>query len=447
MKRLTKPMFQNETISDIIYSEVIGVEFIESKTTELKEKFTKSLLKTISAFSNYHEGAIYIGVRDDGVVVGNPNIIQEKIDIENTINTTITPKPFYDLNIIEIQNKSILEIVVYKGDNGPYFYQNTAYMRNDTSTIPVDGHNLTRLILRSKNLTYDQVISNKEKLTFDYLKSKLKTVLNVEEINLSILTTLGLYGENAFNNGALLISDNGKLNQSFVDIARFKLNTNTFLDRKRLENRSILEYFDQAISEFQLRYASYEVVDGKHRATKELIPFVAFREALSNAIIHRDYLLNAGVQIAMFDNRIEIASPGGLPEGIDEVQFFKGLTSLSRNPIIANIFFRLKLIEQFGTGVNRIIDSYKLYKLNPSFEISRSQIRVVLPVINFDYSKLESKESIIAYLKAFPKSSRQSIENAIVMEKSSLIRRLNELERFGLIFKIGNGPSTVYSCK
>lgn len=423
------------------------MKFIESKTTELKEKFTKSLLKTISAFSNYHDGTIYIGVRDDGVIVGNPNIIQEKVDIENTINTTITPKPFYDLNMIEIESKSILEIVVYKGDNGPYYYQNTAYMRNDTSTIPVDGNNLTRLILRSKNLTYDQVVSNKGELSFDYLKSKLKAVLNVEEINLAILITLGLYGENAFNNAALLLSDNGKLSQSFVDIARFKLDTNTFLDRKRFENRSLLEYFDQTISEFQLRYSSYEIIDGKHRTTKELIPFIAFREALSNAIIHRDYLLNAGVQIAMFDNRIEIASPGGLPEGIDEAQFYKGLTSLSRNPIIANVFFRLKLIEQFGTGVNRIIDSYKLYKINPSFEISGSQIRVILPVTNFDYSKLESKESIIAYLKAFPKSSRQSIENAIGMEKSTLIRRLNELEGLSVINKSGNGPSTVYSCK
>jgi ATP-dependent DNA helicase RecG len=420
------------------------VKFSQSKTIELKEKFTKSLLKTVSAFSNYHDGTIYIGVRDDGVIVGSPKTSQERIDIENSINTTITPKPFYDLNMIQIEDKTILEIVVYKGDHGPYYYQNIAYMRNDTSTIPLDGNNLTRLILKSKNLTFDQVTSNRGELIFEYLKSKLKAVLNIDEVNLAILTTLGLHSENSFNNAALLLADNGKLSQSFVDIARFKLDTRTFLDRKRFENQSLLEYFDLAIHEFQIRYSFYEIIDGKHRTTKELIPFIAFREALSNAIIHRDYLLNAGVQIAMFDNRIEIASPGGLPEGMDEEQFYKGLTSLSRNPIIANIFFRLKLIEQFGTGVNRIIDSYKVYRLNPSFEISPLQIRIILPVTNYDYSKLESKESIIAYLKAFPKSSRQSIENAIGIEKSSLLRRLNELEGQGVIHKRGNGPSTIY---
>ena len=147
--------------------------FIESKTTELKEKYTKSVLKTVSAFSNYNDGIIYIGIRDNGDIVGLGNINIEKIDIENAINTSVTPKPFFDLNVIEVNNKSILEIIVYKGDNGPYYYQNTAYMRNDTSTIPVDGINLTRLILISKNLTYDRLTSDVKNLNFKFLVRKL----------------------------------------------------------------------------------------------------------------------------------------------------------------------------------------------------------------------------------------------------------------------------------
>lgn len=421
--------------------------FIESKTTELKEKYTKSVLKTVSAFSNYNEGLIYIGIRDNGDIVGLGNINNEKIDIENAINTSVTPKPFFDINVIEVNNKSILEIIVYKGDNGPYYYQNTAYMRNDTSTIPVDGINLTRLILKSKNLTYDRLTSDVKELNFKYLERKLKSVLNIDDVNKAILITLGLYSDESFNNAALLLSDDGKINQSFIDIARFKLDTNTFLDRKRFEHKSLLQYFDETMDEFKIRYQPYQIVDGIQRTTKELIPLIAFREALTNAIIHRDYLLNAGVQIAMFENRIEIASPGGLMEGIAEEQFYKGLSSLSRNPIITNVFFRLEIIEQFGTGVNRIIDSYKPYKIHPSFEILKHQIRIILPVTNFDYARLEKKEAITSYLKAFPKSPRQSIENATKIEKSSLIRRLNELEQSGTIYKNGSGPSTVYSCR
>ncbi len=181
------------------------MKFSESKTVELKEKYTKSVLKTVSAFSNYHDGTIYIGISDQGDVVGFSRVNEEKISIENSINTTITPKPFFDMNILEIDNKKILEIVVSKGDNGPYYYQNTAYMRNDTSTIPVDGTNLTRLILNSKNLTYDQLDANQTELSFNYLKEKLSLVLNIKDANKAVLTTLGLYSGKNYNNGALIL--------------------------------------------------------------------------------------------------------------------------------------------------------------------------------------------------------------------------------------------------
>lgn len=440
-------MLQNETINDIIVSEVMKMEFHESKNVELKARYTKSLLKTVSAFSNFHDGYIYVGIDDQGEVVGLQKIHEEKMVIENSINSTITPKPFFDMNIIEFDGKTILEIKVYKGDNGPYYYQNTAYMRNDTSTVPVDGSNLTRLTLISKNLTYDQLKVSQSDLSFNYLKEKMSSVLHVTDINQAVLTTLGLFIDKTYTNAALLLSDNGSQSQSYVDIARFKLDTNTFLDRKRFENQSLLKHFDQSMTYFQTQYPSYQSVEGIQRTTKEQVPLVAFREALSNAIIHRDYLLNSGVQISMFENRIEIVSPGGLPEGMDEEQFYRGLTSLTRNPIIANVFFRLNLIEQFGTGIKRIIDSYKLYKIQPSFDIQKFLIRIILPVTNFDYSKLEKKEAILSYLQAYPKSSRQNIENAIKIEKSTLIRRLNELDEQGLVSKSGNGPSTIYYCK
>jgi ATP-dependent DNA helicase RecG len=423
------------------------MKFHESKNVELKEKHTKSLLKTVSAYSNYHDGYIYVGINDQGEVVGLPEIHEKKMVIENSINTTITPKPLFDMNLLEFDGKTILEIKVYKGDSGPYYYQNTAYMRNDTSTVPLDGNNLTRLILNSKNLTYDQLKVSQSNLSFNYLKEKLSSVLNVTDMNQAILTTLGLFIDKTYNNGALLLSDNGSVSQSYVDIARFKLDTNAFLDRKRFENQSLLKHFDQSMTYFQTQYPSYQTIEGIQRTTKEQVPLVAFREALSNAIIHRDYLLNSGVQISMFENRIEIVSPGGLPEGMDEEQYYRGLTSLSRNPIISNVFFRLNLIEQFGTGIKRILDSYKRYKIKPSFDIQKHQIRIVLPVTNFDYTKLEKKEAILSYLRAYPKSSRQSIEDTIKIEKSTLIRRLNELVEQGLVSKSGNGPSTTYYCK
>jgi ATP-dependent DNA helicase RecG len=418
--------------------------FKESKTVELKEKFTKTLLKTVSAFSNYNDGVIYIGANDRGEVVGIPNIKESLMLIENSMNTLIMPKPIYDLDIVTIDNTSIIKMTVYKGNSGPYFYQNTAYMRNDTSTIPVDGNNLTRLVLTSQHLTYDQMVTTRNDLTFNYLENKLHEILQIQSINKEILMTLGLFQNQAYNHAALLLSDNGMMNQSFIDLAHFKLDTQIFLDRKKFEHQSLLQLLDQVTQAFKSIYPSYEVIASSHREKKESIPFIAFREAITNAIIHRDYLMPAGIQVAMFENRIEITSPGGLPEGMDEQLYFKGLTSLSRNPILATVFYRLKLIEQFGTGVHRILDVYKPFKLKPSFEILKNHIKIILPVTNYDYSKLESKHAITSYLKAFPNSPRQSIELALGIEKSSLIRRLQELEQQGTLIKKGNGPSTVY---
>jgi ATP-dependent DNA helicase RecG len=423
------------------------MEFKESNTIELKEKFTVKALKTISAYSNFHNGYLYIGVNDSGIVVGVPNVLHEKLNIENTINTSITPIPMYQMNILDIDGKNVIEIMVSKGNDGPYYYKNTAYMRNDTSTFPLDGPNLTRLVLSSKNITFDQVKTSENNLSFNYLKNKMAKILGVMNINQDILTTLGLFKHNLYNNAAILLSDKDELNQSYIDVAKFKLDTNTFLDRKKFAYRSILEYLDEVTEYFQASYPTYQVIEGKNRVTKEQIPLVAFRETLANAIIHRDYLLNSGIQISMFENFIEVVSPGGLPEGIDEEQYRRGLVSVSRNPIIANVFFRLNLIEQFGTGIRRINESYLQYRCKPYFEVCSSQIRIFLPVTNFDYQRLDKKEAIVSYLRANPNSPRQNIEEAVKLDKVTLIRRLNELENYGIIVRKGNGPSTVYDCK
>jgi len=417
----------------------------ETKDVELKEIFSKTLLKTISAYANYHDGKIFIGVDDSGMVVGLKTIIDLKLDIENSINDSIIPKPRYEINTLNHSGKEILEILVFKGQDGPYYYKNKAYMRNDTSTVPVDAVNLTRLVLSCKNLSFDQLDNSNSSLKFEYLTKKLVDELKINEVNQSVLTTLGLSKNQTFNNGAVLLSDNGNLNQSYVDIAKFQYNTDIFIERMKFSNQSILKYYDESIRFFNKYYMPYQVVEGEKRISKEKVPLVAFREVLANAIVHRDYLLNNGVQIAMFDNRIEVYSPGGLPEGITKEMYFNGLTSLTRNPIISYVFFRLGIIEQFGTGIKRIINSYKKYNTYPSFLIQSSQIKIILPVLDYDYSTMNKVDAIIAYLGAYPNSSRKDIETSLNLDKSYTIRRLNELHKEHIISISGNGPSVRYT--
>ena len=136
----------------------------ESKDVEFKEKITKSYLKTVSAYSNYKNGKIIFGINDEGKVIGLEKVMENKLNIENTINDTIKPKPEYTLDIEKIDGKSCIVLDVKKGDFPPYYYNGKAYKRNDTSTIEVDTIELNRLILQGSNLDYEAIEIENEKL-------------------------------------------------------------------------------------------------------------------------------------------------------------------------------------------------------------------------------------------------------------------------------------------
>lgn len=195
---------------------------------------------------------------------------------------------------------------------------------------------------------------------------------------------------------------------------------------------------------FNKYYPNISIVSVPKRIIREQIPYGAFKEAILNAIIHRDYLLNRGVQISMYDYMIEINSPGGLPEGISETVYLKGDTPIPRNKVLASVFFRLGIIEQFGTGIKRIINSYNKTKEKPSFIIDAYQLKIILPVVDYEYDKLSEKEGIIAYLRAHPNSSRLEIENKLKIKKDALLRRLNSLIEEKIIQKSGSGANTNY---
>lgn len=420
--------------------------FQEDKHTELKQSYSVNIMKTISAFSNNEGGKIIIGIKDDGEIVGVGNSTQSKLNLENSINDLVSPVPNYDLDIISVEGKKLLVINVYKGKDVPYFYKSMAYTRKDTSTTPLDRLELKRLILKGKNLSYDQVSSSEESLSFKYLESEFKKRAGINTLGKNNLASIGLITDDKYNIAAELLSDEGVSN-SYVDIAKFKLSNDVFEDRVYINNKSLLEQHDIAIKVFNIYYKPHEIVRKTRREVVEPVPLEAFKEALNNAIIHRDYLQQGGIQIAMYDNRIIITSPGGLPEGVSEEVYLSGQVSKPRNPLISFVFFRLGLIEQFGTGIGRIVDAYNNTNVKPSFIISENFIRVVLPVIDYDYSLFNDKDAIVAYLLANPHSTRSDIEKYLKIEKHSVSRRLNELVESGLVLKYGSGPSTNYSAR
>ena len=147
----------------------------------------------------------------------------------------------------------------------------------------------------------------------------------------------------------------------------------------------------------------------------------------------------------MFSDRIEITSPGGLPRGISKEEYLNGYISIMRNPIIGNIFFRLRLIEMFGTGIRRIIDAYENAPLQPAFDISDNAVRIILPSLINTFSGTKESQSVLELLNSKMQLSGREISEALGWSKNKTIRILNSLISDGYIKKIGSARGTKYS--
>lgn len=411
----------------------------ESRNLEYKLNVTKSYLKTVSAYANYGGGRIIFGVDDNRVIIGLDYVHQVCLNIENQINDNLNPVPEYTLRICD---QDIIVLEVEEGKDKPYYYQNKAYRRNDSATIEVGRLELNRLILEGLNQSYDEQPARNQELHFSVLEEELKKNLSIDCINSDILKTLELMNhQEVYNQAAYLLSDDYA--GSGIDIVRFGANINQMIERQTLDKGSILAQFDQALKMFR-RYYEYEEIKGFKRECVELIPEEAFREAVANALAHRCWDVPAHIRISMYQNHIEIVSPGTLPEGISKKDYLERQISLLRNPILGNVLFRLNYIERFGTGIHRINKCYQGSESKPQYHISESVISVSLPLLHrqLDYSVMEQK--VIDYMRFAGQATRKELEEKLEIEKSKLIRVLNHLIELNKVVRTGTGRATKY---
>ena len=283
----------------------IGREAItmrETRILEFKETLTNTFLKTVSAFSNYDGGTILFGVDDNGNVKGLHDVKQACLDIENKINDSISPQPNYTL---EIQNNDqIIKLTVKSGLHKPYLYKSKAFKRNDTATIEVDALEFSRLILDGKNIRFEELPYQNQEISFKILHRKLQESIQIETFNKDTLKTLNLYDNvNGFNNAAGLLADENHF--PGIDIIKFGENISVIQKRVTFDNISVLNMHEKALGVFR-DYYQYEVIHGSERKKMEKIPEEAFREAIANAIIHREWDVDSHIRVSMFDDRIEV---------------------------------------------------------------------------------------------------------------------------------------------
>ena len=412
----------------------------ENRFTEFKEGLSSGFLKTVSAFANFGTGKILFGIKDDGSIKGIQNPDKMCLDIENKINDSIQPKPDFSFSIN--RKTGVITLEVKDGAFKPYLYKGKAYRRSDTATVEVDQIELKRLILMGDNMSFEELPSPTQNLTFESYFRIIQQKLKLESLSTDVLKTLGFYTKKGeFNHAAALFAD--KNNFSGIDMVRFGTSISEILDRDILTNKSILEEYNQAILFFE-KYYQYEKIEGMERILIERIPIEAFRETLANAIVHRVWDIPAHIRIAMYPDRIEIYSPGGLPSGISKEEYLKGYISRLRNPIIANVFFRLQLIEMFGTGIKRIMDCYEEYEVKPIFDISENNIGVTLPVVDRK-KEVNSDEMII--LEILSKGIRLSSSELVLKSgfgKNKVVRLIGSLLEKNYVQKEGSGRGIKY---
>ncbi|MGO5165703.1 MULTISPECIES: ATP-binding protein [unclassified Candidatus Paralachnospira] len=415
----------------------------ETRILEFKETITNTFLKTVSAFSNYNGGTILFGVDDDGNVKGLLDIKQACLDIENKINDSISPQPNYTL---EIQNNDqTIKLTIKSGLQKPYLYKSKAYKRNDTATIEVDTLEFSRLVLDGKNISFEELPCKDQELSFEILHRRLKENIQIQMFDQDTLKILNLYDNvNGFNNAAGILSD--KNHFPGIDIVEFGENISIIQKRATFENTSALDVYEKAIDVFR-DYYQYEVIQGADRTKMEKIPEAAFREAIANALIHRVWDDNSHVRVSMFDDRIEVVSPGGLPAGITAEEYLSGKLSVLRNRTLANVFYRLGFVEIFGTGITRIKQLYAESLIKPDFEVSENIIKIVLPTFETNADLTEDEKVIYKILSKTILKPISEIAPYVPFGKSKTTQLLKAMGEKGVVAVEGKGRGTKYIIK
>lgn len=379
----------------------LGETNLYDKKEKLEINKPKSWLKSVSAFANSRGGKLIFGVKEDNTILGLSDYQEVSENISEIIKTKMDPNPEFDMEIKEIDGKVILILSVFDGKNTTYFVVDggtrTAYKRIGNQSVPANRMDLFNLSLKGEHMSYDSLQSKKrlEDVTFKELSIEYKnrTEKEFEDKNLK---SFGLVNdEGNLTIAGALFADNYQVYQSRVFCTRWNGLTKAngrmdALDDAEFEGNII--YLLKASLDFVKRNSKKMWKKGPvYRIEYPEYPERAVQEALVNALIHRDYsVIGSEVHVDIYDDRLEIYSPGDMYDGTF-VQDLDPLnvSSTRRNPIIADVFARMDLMERRGSGLRKIIEAYEAeenYKeeLKPKFKSTESSFITILKNLNYD---------------------------------------------------------------
>lgn len=426
----------------------------EGKTIEFKREYMDDIRYAVIAFANTEGGKLYIGINDDGTICGVSDVDNNMLKLTNMIRDVVRPDVtmFTDCTVEQIDGKQVIVLTVQRGTARPYYLHSKGvrpegvYVRQGASSVPASETAILNMIKETSGDCYEDARSINQQLTFEkatpYFNKKGVDFGDAQKRTLNLISKDGTY-----SNLGMLLSDQCI---ATIKMAVFEGSKKSiFKDRKELMG-SILQQLEDAysyIDQFNHTRAEFE---GLNRIDKRDYPPEAVREALLNAIVHKDYSVSGSTLISIFDDRIEFVTIGGLVRGISYDDIMLGVSAL-RNQHLANVFYRLQLIEAYGTGILKINECYMDKAVKPIIEVSNNAFKITLPNLNYQDKQtadlIADDDRIKTVLDLFNQKEtivRKDVDTALGVSQSTASILLRKMTQDGLLKKVGNGRKSGY---
>lgn len=425
---------------------------------EFKSEFTDEIYKEVIAFANTDGGVIYVGIDNEGNAVGLTDIDKEYTRITNGIRDAIMP----DVTIFvrfTVQENKVVRITVSEGANKPYYLcgkglkPGGVYIRQGTSSVSASYEQIRQMIKESDGDTFEEMRSMNQELTFEAVADAFRKY--GVDFGKQKYRALGITqkGDSLYTNLALLLSDQC---EHTIKAAVFGDDANTsFKDNKEFGG-SLFRQLEGAFNYLMLCNRTTATFKGLERIEKQDYPEEALREALLNAIVHRDYGFSGSIIINVNETQIEFISIGGLLPGLSPEDIRSGI-SQPRNKSLAEIFHRLHLIESYGTGIRRIYNLYSECGVQPRIEVTQNTFKIVLPNMNTVAAAEDKRaavpvvtvqmQKILDYISEHGQITDGEIENLLNLKKTRAFIIAKQMRDIGLITAAGRGKDKRYLLK
>ena len=433
----------------------------ESERIEYKSQMIEDLYREVIAFANSDGGVIYIGIDDQGNLTGIDNVDETYTRITNGIRDAIAPDVTMFVRYI-LQDNKVIQIEVGEGSYKPYYLKskgmkpNGVYVRHGASSVQASPDQIRKMIKESDGDNFEASRCMEQELTFHAAETAFKQY--GVEFSVEKYRALGITKNDVFTNLALLLSDQC---HHTIKVAVFKDEFCTeFRDSKEFGG-SMFKQFEDVVNYLALCNKTVSTIKGLVRTDKQDYPNEVIREALLNALVHRDYSFSGSIIINVNDSKMEFISLGGLLPGLSTEDIRIGI-SQPRNKKLAEVFHRLRLIESYGTGIRRIFKLYENCPVQPSIEATTNAFRIVLPNMNATDTANEDTpattgkstvaitpqmKTVMDYLAKYDEMTDEDLQELLNIKNTRAYQIARQMHENELIDIIGRGASKKYKLK